>query len=203
MISSRPCLALILVTGGWNLAHTEPSSGLPPTRAQADTRRPDAPDRAVPPSAATRSIQLRRVESSVHMLVQRGAFAAALQEIDELDLLAPSAAPHTPLRLMVHEAAVKAAGASPAALAHLKACLRHLPEDDTSRQVAVAETLFELGRQLTDWEAALHGASLLLLLEPVRQEDALFMQAAQEVRALASLRRRSDEGRHLVASNPR
>lgn len=139
----------------------------------------------------------------MHGLAKRGAFAAALQQIDELDLLAPSAAPHAPLRLMVHEAAVKAARASPAALTHLKACLRHLPEDDTSRQVAVAETLFKLARQLADWESALHGASLLLLLEPARQEDGRFMQAAREIRQHASLHRSADPTGPRLAATPR
>jgi hypothetical protein len=203
MLSLRTCLAFTLVSSGWNLASAMQADDEPILRAEWDAYRLHAPGRKAPPAPATRAAQLQRTESEVHALAKRGAFAAALQLIDEIDLLEPSAAPHAPLRLTVHEAAAKAVGPSPAALTHLKACLRHLPEDDTSRQVAVAEILFEQARRLADWESALHGASLLLLLEPARQEDTVFMQAAQEVRALASLRRTTDPAGPMVAANPR
>jgi hypothetical protein len=110
---------------------------------------------------------------------------------------------HADLRLVIHQAAAQAIGSSPAANAHLKACLRHLPEDGRAQQAQLAESLFVLGRRFADWEAALQGASLLLLPEPARQEDALFMANAREVLRRAPPRRKSSPSRGDLAVNQR
>lgn len=146
---------------------------------------------------------LRRAESEVRRLLQRGDFAGALQQIDEIDLLDPAGAPHASLRLSVHQTAARTLGSSAAAITHLKACLRHLPDDDLAQQARLAEALFVLGQRFSDWEAALHGASLLILLDPARQEDPGFMAGAREALRRAPPRRESRPLQSSLAVNQR
>ena len=204
MLFPRPCLAfVVVVTGaGWLVPFAAASNATPPPSVgKAD--HPSDPRRAIPAAPAARATQVARAESAVRALATRGEFAAALQLIDEIDLLEPGAAPHADLRLVIHQAAVKALGSSPAAIAHLKACLRHLPDHDRAQQAQLAESLFVLGRRFADWEAALLGASLLLLLEPARQEDALFMADAREALRRAPPRRESRPAAGDLAVNQR
>jgi tetratricopeptide (TPR) repeat protein len=204
MFSPRPCLAFVVaVTGAvWLVPSAEASNATPPPVIWK-AEHPSDPRHAVPAAPAARATQIAHAKSAVHTLAKRGEFAAALQLIDEIDLLEPAAAPHADLRLVIHQAAVKAIGSSPAAIAHLKACLRQLPDDDRAQQAQLAESLFVLGRRFADWEAALQGASLLLLLDPARQDDRTFMDGAREALRRAPPRRESRPAGGALAVNQR
>lgn len=124
--------------------------------------------------------QIEFSQAKVRDFAYRGDFAASLRQIDELDLIEPSKAPHASLRLFINHSAANAAGNSPAAIPYFKEALRYTPNDQKDRQISFAESIFAIGVQAKDWPSALYGANVILNLNPAKQNDQNFMYWARE-----------------------
>lgn len=137
-------------------------------------------ERAVALYPGNLDLQIELSEAKVRAFAFKGDYAASIRQIDELDLLEPSRAPHADLRLFINHTAANAAGNSVSAIPYFKEALRYVPESDKARQISFAEAIFAIGVQAKDWPSALYGANVILNLNPAKQNDQDFMYWARE-----------------------
>ncbi|MBL9187253.1 MAG: hypothetical protein JNK23_07235 [Opitutaceae bacterium] len=138
---------------------------------------------------ARRAMELFPTDNDIRaefLLARSGSLAAegkvteALADIDRLNAVWPTLAPHRGERYNVaivgHQAALKA-GRKQEALRHLITAIDFAA--DKPATLSVARNVFSLAYELKDWKNAAHYANAALNLDPALKNDQNFMAAAR------------------------